>query len=60
VLRRRWGRKLDYDLFYNGAFERGSLPYSMISMPSADYVSQYVSMQQSRAVSDVKGHQGVR
>lgn len=52
IVQRRWGTSLDYDLSYNGTFDRNFLPYTMIRMPTADYVSRYVEIQVEQAARD--------
>jgi O-antigen biosynthesis protein len=52
VVKRRWGKVLHYDMFYNGVFDRNFMPYKMIKMPSADYISEYMEMQVEQAAAD--------
>jgi GT2 family glycosyltransferase len=52
VVQRRWGKVLEYDLYYNGIFDRNFLPYKMIKMPSGGYVSEYMAMQAQQAAQD--------
>jgi GT2 family glycosyltransferase len=58
VVKRRWGKILDYDLYYNIVFDRYAPPYTMIRMPSGEYVSRYLAIQRDQALRDEKAASG--